>query len=273
MKTEDLIGLMIPITWLGMLLLEAIAPRRTDFPKVKAWRWIGAAALLGYMVVGIALPLSIPESWLVHRLFDVSRLGLAGSVIFAYALMSFIGYWYHRACHKYDLMWRWSHQIHHSATRLDIGGSMYFHPFEMIAYTLIQVVVLLFVLGLNPIAAAITGYVGAFYALFQHLNIRTPRWLGVLIQRPESHGYHHQIKLHAYNYSDLPIWDILFGTFKNPVTHKAGIGFGVEAHRRFWTMLFGKDLSRGSGIAMQKRNKEGYHSEDTVTEFPALAEG
>jgi sterol desaturase/sphingolipid hydroxylase (fatty acid hydroxylase superfamily) len=273
MKIEDIMGLMIPLTWLGMLVLEGISPRRTDFPKVKAWRWIGAASLLAYMIVGIELPLLIPESWLAYRLIDASRLSVIASVIVGYLLLTFIGYWYHRACHKFDFMWRWSHQIHHSATRLDISGSLYFHPFEMIIFTLIQVGVLVFALGLSPLAAAIIGYVGAFYGLFQHLNIRTPRWLGFLIQRPESHGFHHQIKLHAYNYSDLPIWDILFGTFKNPITHKAGVGFGGNTHRRFLSMLFGQDISGGTGTAVQKGTSEIPTSIDSVTEVPALVEG
>ena len=113
-------------------------------------------------------------------------------------------------------MWRWLHQLHHSAPRLDIGGSMMFHPFEMAAYTLIQVAVLVLVLGIDPVAAALVGYVSAFYGLYQHLNVRTPRWLGYLIQRPESHGLHHEKGVHARNYGDLPIWDLLFGTFVEP---------------------------------------------------------
>jgi hypothetical protein len=37
----------------------------------------------------------------------------------------------------------------------------------------------------------------------QHANIRTPRWLGYLIQRPESHGVHYGRGIHRCNYSDL----------------------------------------------------------------------
>ena len=28
-------------------------------------------------------------------------------------------------------------------------------------------------------------------AMFQHANIRTPRWIGYVVQRPESHAVHH----------------------------------------------------------------------------------
>ncbi len=77
------------------------------------------------------------------------------------------------------------------------------------------------VLGLDPVAAAATGYIAAFYGYFQHMNIRTPRWLGFIIQRPEAHCVHHQRDVHAYNYGDLPVWDMLFGTFRNPAISTA----------------------------------------------------
>ena len=64
----------------------------------------------------------------------------------------------------------------------------------------------------------------AFYALFQHWNVRTPRWLGYIIQRPESHGLHHELGVHARNYSDFPLWDILMGTFVNPASFDGDVG-------------------------------------------------
>ena len=35
-----------------------------------------------------------------------------------------------------------------------------------------------------------------FLGTFQHANIRTPRWLGYLVQRPESHSLHHARGVH-----------------------------------------------------------------------------
>ena len=55
-----------------------------------------------------------------------------------------------------------------------------------------------------------------FNAMFQHANIKTPQWLCYIIQRPEMHGVHHGRKLHRLNYADLPLWDMIFGTFINP---------------------------------------------------------
>ena len=57
------------------------------------------------------------------------------------------------------------------------------------------------------------------------INIRTPRLLGYLIQRPEQHGLHHERDVHAYNYASLMLWDLLFGTFRNPESFPTQYGF------------------------------------------------
>lgn len=92
-----------------------------------------------------------------------------------------------------------------------------------------QTIALTLVLGLDPLAAGITEYVALVYSLFQHWNVRTPRWLGYVIERPESHCVHHERGVHASNYSDFPLWDILFGSFKNPATFDGHVGFDVPA--------------------------------------------
>ncbi|MCH8043935.1 MAG: sterol desaturase family protein [Planctomycetes bacterium] len=56
----------------------------------------------------------------------------------------------------------------------------------------------------------------ALAELFYHWNVPTPYWLGFVFQRPESHCVHYQEGLHDYNYADLPLWDMLFGTFGSP---------------------------------------------------------
>jgi hypothetical protein len=86
-----------------------------------------------------------------------------------------------------------------------------------------------------------------FNALFQHANIKTPHWLGYLVERPESHAIHHGRGIHRYNYSDLPLWDIVFGTFRNPRTEEevpAEAGFYKGASSRLLALLLGKDVTQ-----------------------------
>jgi sterol desaturase/sphingolipid hydroxylase (fatty acid hydroxylase superfamily) len=49
--------------------------------------------------------------------------------------------------------------------------------------------------------------------------------------------------VHSFNYSDLPLWDMLFGTFHNPRRFEARCGFGENEHR-LGTMLAGVNLTR-----------------------------
>jgi sterol desaturase/sphingolipid hydroxylase (fatty acid hydroxylase superfamily) len=83
-----------------------------------------------------------------------------------------------------------------------------------------------------------------FNAMFQHANLSTPAWLGYFIQRPESHNIHHQRGLHRYNYADLPVIDMLFGTFRNAGDSiDLECGFYNGASRRIPEMLIGRDVS------------------------------
>ena len=88
------------------------------------------------------------------------------------------------------------------------------------------------VVGLSPEAVTITLLATTFFSIFQHENIKTPQWLGYIIQRPESHTVHHAKGIHAYNYSDLPLFDILFGTFRNPKGFEHETGFYQGALRK-----------------------------------------
>jgi len=100
------------------------------------------------------------------------------------------------------------------------------------------------IVGLTAEAATISLLLLTFFAIFQHANIKTPRWIGYLVQRPESHSMHHGRGLHKYNYSDLPVIDMIFGTFKNPENFAKETGFYDGASQRIGDMLIFKDVSR-----------------------------
>ena len=141
---------------------------------------------------------------------------MVGGTLVGIVVLEGVVYAWHRSAHTVGFLWRGFHQIHHSPRRVDIAGSLVFHPAEVVVQTLLQLAVTVIVLGLDPLAAALTGYFIAFNSLFQHWNVRTPQWLGYLIQRPEAHCVHHRMGVHYYNYADLAVWDMLFGTFRNP---------------------------------------------------------
>ena len=44
-------------------------------------------------------------------------------------------YWYHRAAHKVNWLWRAAHQMHHSAESVEAIGASYLHPVDTVMFT------------------------------------------------------------------------------------------------------------------------------------------
>jgi len=210
--------------------------RRYEAPR--GWRVRALAVSLA--VFGVSLTVGrlwgavLPQGSLVEGA-ALGTWGGAAAGILVYELMH---YWYHRAAHQWNWLWRLGHQMHHSAESLDAFGAYYLHPLDAALFTTWAVLAFFPVLGLAPEAGALASAFLAFNAAFQHANIRTPRWIGYLIQRPESHGVHHGRGVHRFNYADLPLWDMLFGTFRNPAADETReAGFYLGASRRLGAML------------------------------------
>ena len=262
MDTVDLIGLLVPATFFTMLAVERRWPARR-FPPRRGWTWLGVAFLLLIGAVSTVVPLLFDPAWLAaHRWLDGSHLGVAGGTLLGWVLLSGLSYAWHRTAHTVPWLWRLTHQVHHSPQRVDIPGSTLFHPVEMIVQVLLQMFATLIVLGLDPLAAALVGYVAAFHGMFQHWNVSTPRWLGVVIQRPEAHCEHHRLGVHAHNYGDFPLWDLLLGTFRNPRRFDGECGFAAPADRRIGAMRAFGDVNtplygRGGRGALTEVAEEG----------------
>ena len=249
MQPDAILGVLVPTTYVIMLVVEAIWPARL-FPPVRFWRLIGVGFLVLGSTAAVMVPMILPVKWLAaHRLIDGTRLGVAGGTIVGCVVIQLVVYVYHRAVHGSSFLWRWLHQMHHASRRIDTSASMIFHPFELVVQQATAIGMATFVLGLEPLAASIIGYLLASTTMFQHINVRTPVWLGYLIQRPESHCIHHQTNVHAFNYAHLPLWDIVFFTFRNPERFEGRVGLG---DRTEWTKMFiGRDVSAGAGAEIE----------------------
>lgn len=226
-----------------MFTAERILPGR-HWPRVRGW-W--SRALMFSLVQGgiIVLAGLTWERWLPQRTgWGDTSTQLAVSALAGYLVLTFVYYWWHRARHEVPWLWRWLHQLHHSPQRIEIVTSFYKHPFEIAANSLLSSLVLYGLVGLSPEAAWITVLISGLAELFYHWNVRTPYWLGFLIQRPESHCVHHQRGHHSANYADLPMWDWLFGTLDNPRQVKPHCGFAGEQELRIRDMLLGRDVSQ-----------------------------
>lgn len=67
--------------------------------------------------------------------------------------------------------------------------------------------------------------------------------MGFIFQRPEMHRIHHERSKHYNNFSDLPIWDMLFGTFENPKERDMKCGFKPERETKLIEMLTFKNVN------------------------------
>jgi sterol desaturase/sphingolipid hydroxylase (fatty acid hydroxylase superfamily) len=242
MTLELIATLAIPLIFVLLLIVERWRPAR-PLPRVARWRRKG----LLFFVLATGLSLFAPLLWMDfisrHRLMNLEALGLAAGALVAFAGTQLFIYWWHRLLHTSAPLWRWFHQMHHSAERLDIYGANYFHPLDILGFSLLQSAVPFLVFGVRPEAALLAGMLGTFTATFQHLNVRTPAWVGYVVQRPESHSLHHARGAHGFNYSDLPLWDMIFGTFRNPRAFEAEAGFYDGASHRLGALLAGRKIA------------------------------
>ena len=226
-----------------MIACETTRPGRA-WPQVSRW-WARAIALNGIQVSAVYLAGVAWDGWMLQRRpWSADALGVSIGGIVGYLAITFVYYGWHRWRHASSALWRWLHQVHHSPQRIEIITSFYKHPFEILANGVLSSAILYLGVGLGPKAAALAVLISGLAELFYHWNIATPHWLGYLVQRPESHCVHHQEGLHSYNYADLPVWDMLFGTFHNPRRHQFRCGFGSEGELRLGDMLRGVDVDR-----------------------------
>jgi len=227
----------------GLMLWEALRPARV-LPHVRGWRVMGLMAFAAFFLLSACLP----YAWADHvgnlRVLDLSELGTIAGAACAVLVYEAGAYAYHRTLHRLELLWRVLHQMHHSAERVDIYGAFWFSPYDMAGWTLLSSVVFSGLLGLAPEATLLAVSFVRFLNIFQHANVRTPRWLGYLVQRPESHSWHHARGVHNNNFADLPVFDIAFGTFFNPRRFAPVAGFYDGASHRVADMLLARDVAQ-----------------------------
>ncbi len=226
-----------------LIVLETLAPGR-PLPKVKFWKLKCMLGFVLYFYLATYLPMLWDHYLKPIQLMDMSGMNTWLSLLIAVLVFEFFIYVWHRSLHRYHGLWLRFHQLHHSAERIDTLGAYFFSPLDMIGFTLVGSISLSVVAGLAPQTITYFLFVTTFLALFQHTNIKTPQWLGYIIQRPESHSVHHQRGVHAFNYSDLPLFDMLFGTFKNPADFQTHNGFYPGSSDHITDMLLFKDVSR-----------------------------
>jgi sterol desaturase/sphingolipid hydroxylase (fatty acid hydroxylase superfamily) len=137
-----------------LFFAELILPRN-KFPKVQ--KWYPRAIILNIIGLSTVYLYGVYSSDFIdkYRLWDASTLGLTGSVLVGLLIVTFFNYWWHRLRHYSSFFWRWFHQIHHSAQRLEVITTFYKHPLEATVDTVLTIPIIYIVAGLQPYAASI----------------------------------------------------------------------------------------------------------------------
>lgn len=236
------VSLILFAMYAALIAWETLAPAR-PLPVLRGWRTRTLLVFLGYFLLSSYLPLLWTRFLQPLQLFDLSQLGVLSGGLVGLLSYQFCAYAWHRTIHGSDFMWRGFHQMHHSAERLDALSAFWFSPLEMVGWTAVTSLALTVIVGLSAEATTVALLAATFLAMFTHTNVRTPRWLGYLIERPESHSLHHARGHHRDNYSELPFIDMLFGTFRNPADFAKETGFYDGASSRMLDMSLMRDVA------------------------------
>jgi sterol desaturase/sphingolipid hydroxylase (fatty acid hydroxylase superfamily) len=230
----------------GFVLLERLRPA-AELPHVKGW-WIRVVLVNVIQAAVVLLSGLTWERWFpAYAIISLrDHMGPLLEGVIAYIVSTFVYYWWHRFRHESQLFWRLCHQLHHSVQRIEVFASFYKHPLEIVINSLLSAFIAYVLLGCSPAGAAVYTLLAAVAEFFYHWNVRTPHWLGYWVQRPESHRVHHQYRRHTNNFGDLPVWDILFGTFENPHEAPKRCGFDPWREDRVADMLAFRDVNEPS---------------------------
>jgi sterol desaturase/sphingolipid hydroxylase (fatty acid hydroxylase superfamily) len=163
-----------------------------------------------------------------------NALALPPLIEFAAAILVLDLAWYvtHVTMHKVPAMWRF-HAVHHSDPFVDVTTTIRQHPGESVIRYL-YLAAFGFAVGAAPAAFAVYRIWSALHGLFEHANIRLPRWLDTAItfvfSSPDMHKIHHsrEARLTDRNYTNIfSIWDRLGGTF-TPSRYGRDIVYGLD---------------------------------------------
>lgn len=205
--------------------LERAFPARRAQPVLRRELWLDATFLAGQYLLwnGVAIALLTALHGLsVAHVPATLRHGFATlppllQCVIAIVLGDFLVYWFHRACHASDFLWRF-HAVHHSSEKLDFVAAHREHPVDGLLTQASQNLPAI-VLGL-PLGWLVgVATFRAMWAIFVHSNVRVPLGpLRVLIGAPELHHWHHaRVRKTAHNFANLAPWlDMLFGTHHLP---------------------------------------------------------
>lgn len=209
-----------------MASLEALWPRK-ERAMVRTARWFNNLSLsvLNSVVIKVLGPITAiaVATYAVNNGYGLMNLlpwvlPLWVEVLIGFVILDFLIYVQHVLSHKVPMLWRF-HKVHHADRDIDVTTGIRFHPVEAL-FSMIYKCTFILILGPLPLAVFLFEVVLNGSAMFNHANVRLPRWLDsalrLVIVTPDSHRVHHSViqKETDSNYGFfLSAWDRLFKTY------------------------------------------------------------
>jgi sterol desaturase/sphingolipid hydroxylase (fatty acid hydroxylase superfamily) len=159
--------------------------------------WAGRANAVGWMH-GVAWWMAVPAAILVSE---------------------FSAYWLHRWSHAGGWLWR-VHAVHHRPEAVNLSSNLTTHPLNVLLLKIAKLLPLA-LLGFDESAVLAAMLFVQAQSFATHANVRgSMHWLNRVIGTAELHRRHHGTQVEdALNYSTaLPLWDMVFGTYRHRAT-------------------------------------------------------
>jgi sterol desaturase/sphingolipid hydroxylase (fatty acid hydroxylase superfamily) len=246
------LGMLLPALFAVELLLggwaESSLRRLLLHPSRSAWSDIAAFLFWhspGHMLVHAGLSLGLvllPAAWLHRTLANATGLSielgswpLALQVIAFFFVASFFDYWQHRLDHTARF---WPlHRYHHSAEDFCALTAIRVHP---AAPTGVMLLIPGVLIGVSGAALFWFTALNVMVHFLIHTRITSDfGWIGRwVIQSPVAHRLHHKLDMSkpTCNYSLVPLWDRLFGTWREPEGQQVPIGVAAPYRHGVWIL-------------------------------------
>ncbi len=247
-----ILSLVLVAVFLLLLALEAALPlrRRT---RLRRHRWpVNFALTAGVMAAGllvvrpVALTIIFWAGDLNLGLLRLVGLPSPADVLVGLILMDLTFYWWHRANHRFFLLWRF-HGVHHLDPDLDVTSATRFH-FGEVLYSSVFRVLQVGLLGVDVFTFLLYEVTYQAANMFQHANVRLPlileRVLNKILVTPRMHGIHHSVVSNEVGSNFSAVfrwWDALHRTLKLNVPQQditIGVaGYLTPEHNRIWPLV------------------------------------
>jgi len=230
------IGILLAVFLLGTAI-EQLRPVEKEV-NTRMFNTIYASCV-AILSAGLEPLAGLEISYLMHGTHPIISLPVGGwrtaaSVFTLLVSKDAIDYSYHRAQHKFPILWA-MHSFHHSDHAVNITTSQRHFWLERVLFLLIFYVPLGVVFAFSRTVALLYILGAMFFSLFPHMNLRLEfgEWSWMMLG-PQLHRLHHSSRAEDYdrNFAGIfPIFDVIFGTYKHPSRGEfPPTGVGEEVH-------------------------------------------